>query len=204
MNRKGIPSLSFLLGLLIGGVAFIVALLFLSKLYGNYQLQRDNDVNFIQLVDKLRKLEDGESFIVKYPTSSDKYVIGWDKAQTEAKFTLKASGGSPLFMLAMIPFSFGGRQTSRELILQRSSQCGNMGETACICNCPDNKCKESGSLCPSLDNIEKIEGSHFIDIVTDADVVETDPYNTFFIPEANGKEVLLSIRREGKTIFINS
>ena len=150
-------------------------------------------------------MEDGGSFIVKYPTSHDKYVIGWDKAQTQAKFTLRAQGASPLFMLAMIQFSFGSNsRTSKELTLERSPQCGNMGETACICACPDNKCKESGSLCPSLDDIEKIEGSHFIDIVTDADVIETDSHNTFFIPEIEGKEVLLSVRREGKTIFINS
>ena len=211
MNKKGVPSLNFLLGLILGLFAVVMGVLFLYRIYGNFETNGAYSDSYDELRAKIIRLEDGNSFVMSYKPSKNNFVVGFDKDQREAKFVFSGedvargsadTSGIPT-TIAMIPIFFGGERT-KTLIIEKPPNCGG-GKNACICRCNDIECVTGETRnCVNLEGIEKVDGPHFIGIVTESKVLQTDEYKTFFIPETEGKSIILNVRKDGKTIFINS
>ena len=209
MNKKGIPSLNFLLGLVLGIFAVVMGVLFLYRIYGNLDTGTYSN-SYEELRAKIMKIEDGRSFVMSYKPSKNDFVIGFDKDQKEAKFVFSGedvtSESTTIVVpitIAMIPVFIVGERT-KTLIIEKPPNCGG-GKNACLCrwNNVEGIIGETRN-CANLEGIEKVEGPHFIGIVTESKVLKTDEYKTFFIPETEGKNIILNVRKEGKTIFINS
>ena len=205
MNKRGITiSPEFLLGLLLGIAMLGIGIWFLGVLVGPATKEVKTD-SYTELLAKLNDIKDGESFTMTYKTDPNGFVIGYDLEQTEAFFkTTKRlnipseSSGFPLTVAVLLVGTDSYKET-----LKKPIRCGE-DKYACICLCPDDQCATEERNCHSLKEFEKIDGPNFIEILLNNEVLETDNYKTFFIPPVDGKSVLLNVRKEGKTIFINS
>lgn len=202
MDNKGTSitmTPAVLLGLLIGVAILIIGLLFLRAIFFK---QNVNKNDFDELTSKLLRLNDGEDTFVQYETTGtgkgSLSVVGFDKGQNkvELKFKSKEEKVRDFETGAMI--TVPGSIINVEYV--RPSSCSI--HYACLCSCV-NKCEEKIS-CVSFKGIEKIEGSNNFNEFNGWEIIENDRENTFIIPPADNKRLLLHIKREKESIFINS
>ncbi len=200
MNKRGIDiTPSVLLGLLIGAVLVIGGLYFLWQIFFTGGMETETD-SFTELKEKISKLEDGKDGFIQFKSTEDgKEVIGFDKSQEKFEARLK----TPSRRFREPEFGQYVTEPGKEVTFTytKPDACGK--ESACLCSC-SNGCSEQIS-CYSIERIENIEGkTHYEEIFSGYEVVSLSDNNTFLLPMKNGRRILLTIKREKETIFINS
>ncbi len=208
MNKKGIDfTPSFAFGLLLGIAMLIVGISFLWAIFQKVQMSNQN--SFGELVEKISNLKSGEDVFLRYKLvdrkldskSSIRSVIGFDKGQDN--FVVRLDRGTYIF--GDLAFEIVGNEIN--INYKRPAECNI--DHACICSCIKD-CTEEVS-CFSFKDIEKIDGKSYFEDIGFLESIQIDSDPTFVIPppefikvDKRDESILLRIKRERKTIFINS
>ena len=216
MNKKGIPSLNFLLGLVLGIFAVVMGVLFLYRIYGNLDTGTYSD-SYEELKQRISKSKDGDEIFIQYEVKDNGVldIIGFDKDQEDFEIEVKTS---EIFTKDEIGALVTLPPQDITFKYKRPLQCGK--DSACLCTCKDECTKETS--CVVINGVEKIEGKdHFDNFVRWSSTDTNNP--TFIIPayyttdprdkapiknvisgNVINEKIFLNIKRDGKTIFINS